>query len=465
MPSDYDLVVLGGSIEGRIAAMTAVKYGARVALVETPGLFEQRQRKRYLLHALQQLGKGAQQQAVMECFWRGSTAGRDWDWGRILEWSAIASTTQNPELSLAAMSISGVDVVLEMPERLSRQLLVTTATRKLRARGVLAAFSTVPLPTAAESSLSSPTGIDLLFNVSALPQSVTILGDSVEAVMWAEALCLLGVQVTLVAEQFLRYEDWTVRALVRSQLTTSGVNILSSSEAPKDLTPENALLFGTHQPALVLPDFVQYQTGLKEKEIYLSSNHHLQTSHPRIFACGSLISGFPVHERVAIAEAKTAVQNALFLPTRQMRYGKIPEGYGRFARVGLTPRFAREGRMPTRSDRGYGLPEDWQMWTASSYNSTDLSQTVPWPLYCKLICYDGRVQSLHLLGEGASELIQPLAMSIGKPIGSVMAELTGADGLAGVVKEGVAQSQQYKWQPSYWRRDWAENWFNWRRSR
>ena len=179
-----------------------------------------------------------------------------------------------------------------------------------------------------------------------------------------------------------------------------------------------------------------------------------------------------MNEGVAIAEAKTAVRNALFLPTRQMRYGKIPEGYGRLARVGLTPRFAREGRAPKRGvhavspeeNRGYGAPEDWQVWTASSPNSTDLSRMTPWPLYCKLVCYDGRLQSIHLLGEGAGELIQPLAGAIGKSVGSLMDYCLEADELAGLVWEAVRRSQQSKWQPKHWRRDWAENWFNWRRN-
>jgi len=477
MPADYDLVVLGGSLEGRIAAITAVSYGARVALVEPPGLFEQRQQKRYLLRALQQLAKGALQQDVIRCFKPGVESGRQWNWQRILEWSAIASSTQDPALSPAAMSASGIDVILEMPERLSRQLAVTSQSRKLTTRGVLAAFGTIPLSISIgnETTLSSPTGIEPLLSAFKLPESVTILGDSAEAVMWAEALSALSAQVELVSEQFLRYEDWDVRRLVRSQLIASGVKITSPSEFSQKPNADCLLLFGGSQPALVLPGSVHHSTRGKDRqqgETYLASNNRLQTSHPRVFACGSLLSGFPMNEAVAIAEAKTAVRNALFLPTRQMRYGKIPEGYGRFARVGLTPRFAREGRAPKRGvhavspeeNRSYGAPEDWQVWAASSPNSTDLSRMTPWPLYCKLICYDGRLQSIHLLGEGADELIQPLASAIGKPVGSIMNYCSGSDELVGLVWEAVRRSQQSKWQPEHWRRDWAENWFNWRRN-
>ena len=490
MSADYDLVVLGGSLEGRMAAITAVNYGARVALVEPPGLFDQRQRKRYLLQALQQLGEGHQQQGVVQWFQQGATTlpriEANWDWQAVLEWSAIASKTQNPSLSPAAMNISGIDVVMEMPEHLSRQMVVTTATRRLKARGVLAAFGTVPLPIFGEDRLSpSPTGIEPLLRASALPKEITVWGDSGEAVMWAEALCLMGSRVRLVSDsgaslenRFLRFEDADVRRLVRSQLITIGVSILPAAEisnAEKQTLTNSSLLLGQGQPAIVLPEFVHspkrersYTNYQGHGKTYLLSNERLQTSHPRVFACGSLISGFPMAEAIAQAEAQVAVRNALFLPTRRMRYRAIPESYHRFARVGLTPRFARKGLPLSEAERGYGNNFDaWAVWTASSPNSTDLSRTNLLPLFCKLICYEGRLQSVHLLGEGAGELIKPMAAMIGKPVKSLIGVVDCSPvvgGLADLVKVVVGRSQQSRWQPGHWRRDWAENWFNWRRN-
>ncbi len=504
MAADYDLLVLGGSLEGRIAAITAVNYGARVALVEPPGLFEQRQQKRYLLQALQQLGEGHQRQGVVQWFQQGATTlpnslEANWDWQAVLEWSAIASATQNPSLSPAAMNVSGIDVVMEMPERLSRQLVVTTATRRLKARGILAAFGTVPLPIWGDDRLSSsPTGIDPLLRASALPEEITVWGDSGEAVMWAEALCLMGSRVRLVSDRFLRFEDADVRRLVRSSLggaspsplITIGVSIIPSSDVLKKTNvnrqalADSSLLLGQGQPALVLPDFIHAPTQERSYadhqghgKTYLLSNERLQTSHPRVFACGSLISGFPMSEAIAKAEAQVAVRNALFLPTRKMRYRTIPESYHRFARVGLTPRFAREGLPLSEGDppleglrhRGYGNDFDaWAVWTASSPNSTDLSRTNPLPSFCKLICYEGRLQSVHLLGDGAGELIKPMAAMIGKPVTSLMSVVDCSPmvgGLADLVKVAVGRSKESQWQPGHWRRDWAENWFNWRRNR
>ena len=458
MPADYDLVVLGGSLEGRMAALTAVSYGARVALVEPPGLFEQRQQQRYLLQALQQLGEGHQRQGVVQWFQQGFQQGAtalsqieaNWDWQAILEWSAIASKTQNPSLSPAAMNVSGIDVVMETPERLSRQMVVTTATRSLKARGILAAFGTIPLPILGDARLSSsPTGIEPLLKASALPQEIAIWGDSGEAVMWADALCLMGVRVRLVSDRFLRFEDADMRRLVRSQLSAIGVSIVPSTEATnsadRQALADSSLLLGQGQPALVLPKFVHSPTRERSYtdqqghgKTYLLSNERLQTSHPRVFACGSLISGFPMCEAIAQAEARVAVRNALFLSARRMRYRAIPESYYRFARVGLTPRFARKGFPLSEVERGYGNDAAaWAVWTASGHNSTDLSRTSPLPLFCKLICYEGRLQSVHLLGEGAGELIKPMAAMIGKPVESLVRGVErspAVGGLADLVK-------------------------------
>ncbi|MEO1636936.1 MAG: hypothetical protein AAFS04_17855 [Cyanobacteria bacterium J06631_9] len=107
MPVDYDLVILGGTLEGRIAAR-AVGYGARVALVEPPGLFAQRQQASYLLCALQQQADGQRQQAVSSLFYQSAfpraerqfasqslgNAALSLNWEAVLEWSRIASETQ-----------------------------------------------------------------------------------------------------------------------------------------------------------------------------------------------------------------------------------------------------------------------------------------------------------------------------------------------------------------------------------
>lgn len=440
MSVDYDLVILGGTVEGRIAAMTAVGYGARVALVEPPGLFERNQRQRYLLQGLQQLGRGLQQQAVGAWFGLPETSGDELNWAAVLEWSAIAQETQSASLSTEVMSGRGVDVVMEMPARLSRQLVVTTASRQLRSRSVLAAFGL------------SPNVFDPLFSAQTLPKTVLIGGGDEQSVQWAQALSGLGVQVSLQTTDMLPGWDEEVRGLVRSQLTTTGVMFVDLPES--QIMPSEAtctLPLGTKSPALSLPSF----TGSgSEHHVYPSVNLKLQTAYPRVFACGPLLGG-STHEALAEYEAKIAVKNALFWPTNQANYQVIGQGYSHFAKVGLTE---------AQAQQCYGKAV--QVWEASHANSADLSGLVPLPAYCKLVCRQNRLVGVHLFGTGAKDLMVPLAALIGRPIETLRKTgyLAAAPSLSDLIRLAASKSQSVRWQIGHWRRDWAENWFNWRRS-
>ena len=431
MPSDYDLVILGGGLEGRIAAITAVGYGARVALVEPPGLFDDGQRQRFLLLGLQQLAQVRQRQGVGGWFGYGQPSG-ELDWSTLVRWSRIAAESQSARLSVAALSVSGVDVVLERPERLSRRMVLTTQNRRLSARGILAAYGSIP-------------GAMPLIEAVSMPEAVDVVEGSAITIAWAEALAAIGVQVRLVAARFLPGADRDVRRLVRSQLIAAGVKIIVESDKAIP-----SLKIDPAQPALTLPGFVHPGAA---KRPYLKVNRKLQTAHPRVFACGSALGG-SLNVRLAEYEAKLAVRNALFLPRVQVDYSSVVEGFGRYACVGLTQ---------TEAARRYG--DAVRVWTASDARSADLSRVDPLPEFCKLVCVGDRLIGAHLLGEGAEGLACLLAGNIGKPVSTLASEDFNQNDLVNLVFAGGMRSHSSLWQINHWRRDWAENWFNWRRSR
>lgn len=446
MSADYDLVILGGTVAGRLAAMMAAGYGARVALIEPPGLFERRQQAHYLLQGLQQLAAGSRQQPVSDWFElldsRQEVASAEINWPGLVRWSAIAAETQSEALSLAVMSTCGIDVVLEMPASLSRRLVVTTGRRRLQARGVLLAFGTVPVD------------LKALLSAIALPKTFCILGGEALAIVWASALNDLGRQVTLVTESFLPGEEADIRRLVRSQLTAAGV-VIAHTAAGSWERADCGLALSPQKPALDLPDFIYGRTDSRNG---ISVNRKLQTCHPRIFACGSVLGG-SLNSSLAEYEARVAVQNALFVPRQRVNYEAVATGNHRFARVGLSQ---------AQAQQRYGSAV--QVWTASSANSADLSRFSPLPNYCKLVSLRDRLIGIHLFGEGASVLIQPLVNMIGQPLEKLdRAQAFSAEGVAqdliDLVSLAGRRSQRSRWQIGQWRRDWAENWFNWRRSR
>ncbi len=446
MAADYDLVILGGTLAGRMAAVQAAGCGARVALVEPPGLFLLNQRHRYLLQVLQQVPKGQQAQAVSQWFksrWsetasRGRTA---WNWDAFLEWSAIATETQDAELSVAAMSAKGVDVVLEMPERLSQKNVVTTRSRQIKARAVLAAFGL------------SPDVFKPLTTATQIPKTVMVWGGEVRSLLWAEALSQIGAAVVLQTVEVLPGWDEGVQMLVRSQLTKAGVTFLDPADKRAINVKADCILpFGTEQPALTLPKFAYRQ---RESAPYLTVNQKLQAGSPRLFACGAIIEG----NEDAIApgqDVSIAIKNALFLPAYRINPDRKIKAGSRYAMVGLTYAQAKQR---------YGARV--RVWEATQSNSTDLSQVTPSPSYCQLVCVDRLLVGVHLVGDRAADYISPLATSLGQPIAKLSNRVspTTSPDLWNLVHAATSQYHQTQWKIGHWKRDWSENWFNWRRSR
>ncbi|MEL6882827.1 MAG: hypothetical protein AAFP09_20045, partial [Cyanobacteria bacterium J06607_10] len=62
-------------------------------------------------------------------------------------------------------------------------------------------------------------------------------------------------------------------------------------------------------------------------------------------------------------------------------------------------------------------------------------------------------------------------LMIGRPVNDLLVAverlpgLPTAQSLSGLVRTAAQKATRSRWQPGNWRRDWAENWFNWRRSR
>ncbi len=445
MTADYDLVILGGTLAGRRAAIQAAGYGARVALVEPPGLFLLNQRHRYLLEVLQQVAKGQQAQAVSQWFrsQQMEPTGRaqaGWNWEAFLEWSAIAAETQAAELSVAALSVKGVDVVLEMPERLSKKSVVTTRSRQIKARAVLAAYGL------------SPDVFKPLMLATALPKTVMVWGGEVRSLLWAEALSQLGTEVILQTVEVLPGWDQRVQMRVRSQLTQAGVTFLDPADPRAiDVKADFTLPFGTEQPALTLPKFAYRQ---KESAPYLGVDQRLQAGNPRLFACGEIVEG---HRAIATdREISVALKNALFLPVHQINRDRRIKAGSRFAMAGLTQ---------AQASQRYGARV--RVWEASQANSTDLSQVAPSPSYCQLVCVDRLLVGVHLVGDRAPDYISLLATSLGQPIAKLSSGIpsTSPQGLLSLVHTAVSQYHQAQWKVGHWKRDWSENWFNWRRSR
>jgi pyruvate/2-oxoglutarate dehydrogenase complex dihydrolipoamide dehydrogenase (E3) component len=327
---------------------------------------------------------------------------------------------------------------------------------------------------------------DTLLSLAALGQRETlpprlalIGGAQATAVEWAQGLRQHGIEVTLILDQdrFLPAEDPDLRRLISAQLAALGIPLLPRSQIDKIEPQDGVVHLWVGDRCFTVDALVAAGVGQPRVEAMgldaMGIVHHpggilvnarLQTSHPRVYAAGSVLGG---EDRLALAlpEVQVAVLNALFWPGRQMPYQHAAYGLETLPEVG------RVGLTEPQARRLYG--EDVQIFQGSA---VPLSPTTAVD-FCKLISQpNGRLLGAHLIGEGAIALAQMLAVGLkqgltvdaivkDRPLGAVVTQPAVSHTLAGVLHQAADQKRQQQWHIGAWRRDWAENWFNWRRSR
>ncbi|WOD39603.1 FAD-dependent oxidoreductase [Nodosilinea sp. E11] len=462
MTVDYDGVILGGTVQGREAAALAVREGARVALIEPPGAVEN--------HIRQQIGLTAL---------AGAGARADWD-GLKHHISALEAVAY-PHLSLDRLATSGVDVVLEPGQFSPRpQLAVTTSTRRLRSRGyLLAPGSEVTVPAIPGLAGTPYLTLTTLLKLASPPETAIVLGRSGTAIALAQALAHLGTRTTLITrgKSLLPTEDPDISSFVAALLEAAGVTLyLNLSLAAvqynagfelaladgQTLSTSTLVLATASHPTLEHLNLrsIGIQPRMTQGNITaVPVDDRLVTAHPRVFACGPALGGYWAeatdHQDVAIA-----IRNALYLPLRKLSL------LNRMALLYTTPEYGRLGLTADQANRYYGsevtaVQVPFGQLLKPHYGD-DITGFCRW-----MVRTDGQILGAQICGPGASELLHTVAIAIhqGIPIQRLDRVPTLAHSHAAMVARMADTWQQQRWHQGTWRRDWAENWFNWRRSR
>ncbi|MFG6099416.1 NAD(P)/FAD-dependent oxidoreductase [Leptolyngbyaceae cyanobacterium CCMR0082] len=433
--TDYDLAIFGGSLSSRMAACTAAQKGARVALIAPH--WQISDMTRYTLAALSYAGSTSTPKKRW-AFWR--------DW--------VALQCAHTVLSPAALNSQGVDVILE-PASFTRGRRLKLANRYLKAKGYL-------LTDGYATSGPMATGLlcHQLAKLETLPKSIGVIGYGATALEWAYALSHHAKVVLILQDRsLLPAEDEDIQRLAAAQLRSIGVKVIFSHNSPgSDECQFKAEKFNVEQLVIVPQPYAWETLALSNvgiaSDVPMAVNVCLQTQWSQLYVTGSSLGGENRPE-LTQQEISIALVNALFGRRLTMQYERVLYGINLLSPIG------RWGLTERQARRCYG--RDVQIFQA--FCLPVMAENVAQINFCKLIILGQQIIGMHLMGDGAPTLAAALG---NKPDMQTLSPWITASFRPGtlldVIYQAIDQWKHCRWCEGQWRRDGAENWFNFRRS-
>lgn len=440
MTIDYDVVVIGGSLAGRYAALTASQLKAKVALVEptTNGAFNFVNPPYEFIshHALSHISNLSKQLSdATQIGLQTSSADHSEkcqisvDAPQAMLYAHGVVSNLQEQHSPAVLAAQGVDVILGNGQfESSPHLSFAVGQRTLRARTYLLATGSRPAIPEIEGlqktgfltipqiwrSLSCPTP----------PKQWVIIGGVPQSIELAQTLVRFGYDVSLVVEHanILPDVDSEIAQLLRCQLEAEGVRIFTKTRitqvrqiedtkwlqvGDKAIQTDEIVVATAQQPNIESLNLAA--VDVKWNQRHLLVNNKLQTTNKRIWACGDVIGGYEF-VNIAYYEARVALQNGLFFPRLKVNYRHIPWAVftkPMFAQVGLTEVQAKRRYSP---DEVIVLRQFFKTLSAAQIRDETTG-------LCKVIVRrNGEILGASLLGAEAGELINVIAMAIAQKI-------------------------------------------------
>ena len=416
---DFDFLVIGGGSGGVRASRVAASLGARVAVVESAQLGGTCVNvgcipKKLLSHAahFSQLAEEAK--------------GFGWQLGKPqFDWPTLIANKDREITRLNgvyAKMLAGAGVsVIQGRATLSGPNSVLVNGQTLNARHILIATGGTPsLPDipGVEHAISS----NEAFHLKELPRRVVVVGGGYIAVEFASIFHGLGAETTLLhrSQQLLRGFDADLGLHLAQEMARQGVAIRWSEEIQAIEKQADGLHLQLKSGEQLVVDCVMYATGrvpltagLGLEAAGVKTNDkgaievdsHFTTHVPSIHAVGDVIDRMALTP-VALAEG-TVVAHHLFGQGGKSApdYELVPTAvfsHPQVGTVGLSEEAARQR---------FGAVQIFQ----SSFRPlSNRMGDEPENVFLKLIVSktDQRVRGVHMVGEGAGELMQGFAVAL-----------------------------------------------------
>jgi pyruvate/2-oxoglutarate dehydrogenase complex dihydrolipoamide dehydrogenase (E3) component len=309
--SRYHLVVIGAGPAGLVASKVAATLGARVALIERRAM------------GGDCLNVGCVPSKTLLAAARCG-----------LSFTAAMERvrTVRPQIaehdSVEAYTRAGVDVYLG-PGRFVGAHEIQLGTQVLRTRKTLVATGARPLvPPVPGLQELQPLTNETVFDLTAQPRRVAVLGGGPVGCELAQAFARLGTQVELMEMQprLLPHDDPDAAHLVAQALTRDGVRLHLGSRLSSCRRSESGQVLELESGERLEADAVLVAVGRLRnvEELNLEAagvrydqrsgievDRHLRTSNPAVYAAGDVCSQYQF-THVADAHARAVIRNALF---------------------------------------------------------------------------------------------------------------------------------------------------------
>lgn len=419
MAVEYDLVVIGGGSGGLLVAGVAASLKARVALVERDRL-------------------GG------DCLWYGCVPSKSLIHASRMAYQLKSSGRfgiycHNPEIDFAAaighvqgvistiqphdsperFESLGVEVIFGSGEFVDQQTFTVNG-RRLRARAfVIATGSRPAVPPIPGLQAAGYLTNEQVFSLTQLPESMAVIGGGPIGCELGQAFSRLGAEVTIIAsrDRLLSKEDPEAVEVVHKQFASEGIRVLTQTKVERvEIAAGKKYLWAGGQKIAV--DEILVASGrqpnvetlnlnaakVKLGKLGIDVNTKLQTTNPRIYACGDVIGGYQF-THVAGYQANVVLKNALFLPLFKADYRVIPWATftdPELARVGLSEQEARE----RYGDDIYVVKQDFAEVDRAQAEATTNG-------FAKIITRrNGQILGAHLVGSVAGELIHEIVLAM-----------------------------------------------------
>ena len=342
--SRYHLVVIGAGTAGLVTAAGAAGLGAKVALVE----------KHWLGGDCLNIGCVPSKSLLRaaRAAHEARTAGRfgvrvsgvDVDFAAVMERLRAVRAGISPHDSAARFAALGVDVYLG-PARFLDGGAVDVAGTTLRfKRAVIAtgARATVPdVPGLREAGVLTNENV---FNLTALPRRLAVVGGGPIGCELAQAFQRLGSQVMLFhgRDRLLPREDADASRLVHERFQREGMQIHLETKLTRVTAPPGGgkcveftragrtasvevdeILIGTGRAPAVDGLNLEGVGVAFDRQRGVQVDDQLRTTHPRIFAAGDVCLRWKFTHAADFA-ARIVIQNALFLGRKKVSALNMP---------------------------------------------------------------------------------------------------------------------------------------------